>query len=107
MLHDLGYQIITAFTGREAVEIYRRERNNIQGLVIDISIPQMTGTEAYESICKLGNPPPVLFCTGDTTPDLHHVNLAAKGYRFIKKPFNQNTLQNMMDTLFTDVLETI
>ena len=107
MLHNLGYQIITASNGREAVEIYRRERHNIQGLVFDISMPHMTGTEAYESICKLGNPPPILFCTGDATPELRHVNLAAKGYRFIRKPFNQNTLEKMMDELFSDALETI
>lgn len=105
MLQNLGYQVISVHNGREAVEIYRRERHNIQGLVFDISMPTMTGSEAYDIICKMGTPPPVLFCTGDSTPELKHVNLAAEGYRFITKPFDQNTLQKLMDELFTDAIQ--
>lgn len=97
MLENLGYQVFSANNGREALEMYRQERDNIHCLVFDVCMPLMTGTEAYDEICRLGNPPPVVFCTGYDSDQKLKNNLSQKGYRLINKPFDQSTLEGAIN----------
>lgn len=102
MLQNLGYQVLTATNGRKAVDIYRQERQNIKCLVFDISMPQMTGTKAYDEICMLGNPPPVIFCTGYDSDQTLRASLSQKGYPLINKPFDQATLQEALKNVLEE-----
>jgi two-component system, cell cycle sensor histidine kinase and response regulator CckA len=45
-----GYRVIEAANGMEAVDIYRRRRDDIAAVVIDMTMPQMSGTEALREI---------------------------------------------------------
>ncbi len=45
-----GYRVVEAASGLEAVEIYRRRRDDIAAVVIDMTMPQMSGTEALREI---------------------------------------------------------
>ncbi len=102
MLENLGYQVFSTNNGREALEMYRQERDNIHCLVFDVCMPLMTGTEAYDEICRLGNPPPVVFCTGYDTSQKLKNNLSQKGYRLINKPFDQKALEKAINNVFLE-----
>jgi len=50
-LEELGLQPLVAETGRDAVEIYRRERPDI--ILLDIILPDITGYEVAKQVRKL------------------------------------------------------
>ena len=45
ILEHAGFTVITAANGKEALEIYSRERSNIALVVLDLIMPQMSGGE--------------------------------------------------------------
>lgn len=64
ILEDSGYTVLLAKDGAEAVEIYEANRGKISLLLLDIVMPRMGGSEAYERINQLDGAVPVLFMTG-------------------------------------------
>jgi len=64
ILEELGYTVLLASDGAEAVEVFEANREAVSLLVLDIVMPRMGGREAYESILKSGSNVPALFMTG-------------------------------------------
>jgi CheY-like chemotaxis protein len=63
MLEDLGHTVLEAYSGKEALEILRRE-DSIDLVVIDQAMPKMTGTELAKVIRSEWPDIPVLLATG-------------------------------------------
>ncbi|WP_417392475.1 PAS domain S-box protein [Gimesia sp.] len=93
MLETLGYQVLSAKNGWDAVEIYREEKDRIDCLLFDVSMPLMNGPDAYEEISRQGDPPPVVFCTGYDANHKLKTTLSQQGFHLIYKPFDQAALE--------------
>jgi PAS domain S-box-containing protein len=63
MLEDLGHTVFEAYSGKEALEILRRE-DSIDLVVTDQAMPKMTGTELAKVIRSEWSDIPVLLATG-------------------------------------------
>ena len=63
MLEDLGHTVIEAYSGKEALEILRRE-DSVDLVVTDQAMPKMTGTELAKVIRSEWPDIPVLLATG-------------------------------------------
>ncbi|MGA8627690.1 MAG: PAS domain S-box protein, partial [Pseudolabrys sp.] len=63
MLEDLGHAVFEAYSGKEALEILRRE-DSIDLVVTDQAMPKMTGTELAKVIRSEWPDIPVLLATG-------------------------------------------
>src|SRR5205085_6207356 len=64
VLEGLGYKVLLARDGAEAVALYEAERARIDLLLLDVVMPHMGGHEAYEHIRTLDGATPVIFMTG-------------------------------------------
>jgi PAS domain S-box-containing protein len=64
ILEELGYTVLLASDGTEALAVFEANRANISLLVFDIVMPHMSGREAYERILEIGGDVPALFMTG-------------------------------------------
>jgi PAS domain S-box-containing protein len=64
VLEELGYTVILASNGEDAVEIYAANRQQIHLVILDVVMPRMSGHEAYELIRQSGSDVPVIFMTG-------------------------------------------
>lgn len=64
VLEGLGYRILLAVDGAEAVEMYATNRHQIDAVMLDMVMPRMSGHEAYERIHSLNSDVPVIFTTG-------------------------------------------
>ncbi len=62
-LEDLGYTVLTAADGREALEIFVRNQDKIDIVILDTIMPRVNGPRAYE-LMRLLSPVPCLFLTG-------------------------------------------
>lgn len=64
MLSSLGYDVLTAGNGLEAVEIYRAERDRISLTILDLQMPVMDGRKAFEGIRAIDPRATVVVSTG-------------------------------------------
>ena len=87
-----GYQVITAATGRIAVQEFYRHAQDIIAVVLDMTMPELSGEEAYREIRKLDSRVPVLLSSGYpqemAANRFHERGLAG----FIQKPYRPQDL---------------
>ncbi|MGC9369751.1 MAG: sigma-54-dependent transcriptional regulator [Paracoccaceae bacterium] len=66
----------------------RTPRRPVDGVVCDIRLPDGTGEELYEALCRTTTPPPFLFITGQGGIDQAVRLLRAGAADYITKPFD-------------------
>lgn len=86
LLGSLGYRVIMASNGKEAIEIYRERTNEISLIILDLVMPVMDGESAFKEIRRI-NPKVKVIISSGYSADKKDVlrNTGVKG--FISKPF--------------------
>jgi CheY-like chemotaxis protein len=100
VLERTGFQVVSAEGGEEALEIYRREGNAIDLVLLDYIMPRMNGVQVLKELQQLDPNVCVLFSSGYHTD--HEVDqlLAAGGRGFVAKPYRpQDLVQSIRDVL--------
>jgi PAS domain S-box-containing protein len=87
-----GYHVITAGTGREAIELARGYDEEIHLLVTDVVMPQMQGKELAEQIRAVKPDVEVLYMSGYAQPGLGIEDRLDPGAALVEKPFSEATL---------------
>ncbi len=64
ILESLGYEVLAAADGVEAVETYRDHHARLSVIVLDLKMPRMDGRGAFLEIQKINPKVPVIICTG-------------------------------------------
>ena len=90
-LTDLGYQVLTAENGDEALEIYRRENPPI--VLTDIKMPVMDGIQLLRKIKDENPDTEVIMITGHGDMDLAIKSLKYQATDFVTKPINDDILE--------------
>jgi len=88
VLEVLGYKVLQACNGLEAVQIFEKHQTDIQLVFMDVMMPVMGGSEAGEHIHNIQADMPILFTTGydkDKTLDGRHP--LPIGQHILSKPF--------------------
>ena len=87
ILQELGYTVMTASSGKEALEIYSANRDKIDIVVLDMIMPGMGGGETYDSIKALKLDVKVLLSSGYSIMGEASAILDRGCQGFIQKPF--------------------
>ncbi|PQP35393.1 hypothetical protein C6A37_02825 [Desulfobacteraceae bacterium SEEP-SAG9] len=94
MLTQLGYKVLTATSGIEALDVYRRNQDTIDLLILDMIMPDMEGGETYDKIKALNPNVKVLLASGYSI-DGRASEIMKRGCNgFIQKPFNMKELSD-------------
>ncbi len=94
ILEGLGYTVLMAKNGEEAVERYEQNRERIDMLLFDVVMPRMSGWEAYERIHELGGDMPLIFMTGYSSETVQsrfikrNESMEESGAVVLQKPYN-------------------
>ncbi|MFC1705502.1 response regulator [Planctomycetota bacterium] len=96
VLERLGYVVLAACDGREAVETYRLRGEEISLVVLDIVMPSMDGIETFHALRKLDPEARVLLSSGYTKEQKAEELLAAGAVGFAQKPFDAGELAEQM-----------
>jgi len=97
-----GIKVIRAKNGKEAVEIFKKRRREIEILVFDVMMPEMSGPEAYRKIVALGAEVPVVFTTGyagDWLADMKET------HEVLNKPYAMRDLVSIIHRITGSELE--
>jgi PAS domain S-box-containing protein len=99
LLTKLGYRVITAKSGEEAVEIVQRKGSGVDLVLLDIVMPRMGGGEVYDRIREIRPRLPVILCSGYAI-DGQAQQIIKRGCNgFIQKPFNISDLSQKIRRL--------
>lgn len=91
ILGDSGYKVLSASNGAEAIAAFNKINGQLDLLIADIGMPDISGPELYQKLRGRQPRLKALFMSGYATPlDLDQV--AGKAAAFIQKPFNFATL---------------
>jgi len=90
-LADLGYEVLTAENGEEALEIFRRENPPI--VLTDIKMPVMDGIELLRKIKDENPDTEVIMITGHGDMELAIKSLKYRAIDFVTKPINDDILE--------------
>jgi PAS domain S-box-containing protein len=92
-LSALGYRVITASDGEDAVREYERRAPEIALVVLDVVMPRMGALEAYDRIRHIRPDVRVLFTTG-YAPESTRLGELLEGERIqiLEKPFTPHEL---------------
>ena len=92
IFRDVGYQVVSAVNGKEAIEVARREHPDL--IFLDILMPVMDGFEA----CSILKSDPqtkdifIAFLTAKDMPQDWDRGLQSEADVYIAKPFNNERL---------------
>lgn len=53
MLESIGFRVITASDGQDAIDVFANYKDEIQCVLLDHAMPKMDGVEAFEGIRKI------------------------------------------------------
>jgi PAS domain S-box-containing protein len=92
MLDTLGYEVIEARDGLEAVEIFRRRAAEIDLVILDLVMPHLTGEAALGQIRRIAPAVPAILVSGyDESGRIREIVAAGFG-GFLQKPFRRQDL---------------
>ena len=90
-LEELGYNVLIARNGEEAIEIFR-QNEDIALAVLDVIMPKKGGKEAYEQMHKVNPNLKVIFMSGYTANAIHESFILIADVPFLPKPFGPSAL---------------
>ena len=100
MLERMGFAVLVAANGYEALEIFHREGVKIVGVLLDLTMPQLDGNATFTELRRLDPEIRVLLMSGFNEQDAIH-RFAGKGLAgFIQKPFKIETLFTKLQAIF-------
>ena len=87
MLSKLGYKVLTACNGIEALHAYEKQHHDIDLILLDLQMPRMDGTETYRHLKKLNPNAKIIVSTATGGDDfkLDQFDLQQGGY--LRKPY--------------------
>jgi PAS domain S-box-containing protein len=91
-LEEYGYHVLTAANGREGLEVCREFNDEIDLIVTDVVMPQMSGRELAEHVRALRPDARVLYMSGFTDDAIVRHGVVADDMCFIQKPFSPDAL---------------
>ena len=103
MISMLGYDVITASSGMEAIGIVGTQKKRIDLFIIDMIMPQMSGGELFDKLKSLDPDVKIMLSSGYSVEGEAReiINRGCKG--FIQKPFTVSQLgEKIRDVLGTD-----
>jgi len=91
-LAALGYQVLTASNGSEAVKLYQSEQHRIDLTILDVVMPGMGGKAAANAIRQINPEATIMFATGYDPDSSITFELTESDETTLQKPFSAEEL---------------
>ncbi len=86
-LERLGYKVLLARDGEEALQIYHQKENEISAVILDMTMPKMSGKEALKKILEMNSKAKVITASGYTSEGNAKDLIQAGAKDYLAKPF--------------------
>ena len=99
MLQKAGFSVVSAMSGKEAIELYREKRDEIDLVILDMIMPDIGGGEVFDEIRAMNPQAKVLLSSGYSI-DGKATEILQRGCNgFIQKPFGLEQLMKKISEI--------
>jgi DNA-binding NtrC family response regulator len=102
LLQRMGYCVLTASCGTEAIDLYQSHKAQVKLIILDMRMPDMDGKQTFMCLKGINPDVKVLLTTGFHLSDQATEMLACGCKGFIQKPYKMSELsskvQEVLDT---------
>ena len=91
LLQEGGYQVMTASGSADALRLMQSNENEVALVILDLSMPGMSGTELERRLTTLQLPAKVLFVSG-RDPEALSEGAKLVAHAMLQKPFTRSGL---------------
>jgi CheY-like chemotaxis protein len=98
-LEKMGYRVLEASDGDQAVNLAMRECTNLQLILMDLNLPVVDGLaattriRAIKELCDV----PIIACTARSSEEQKASALAAGCTDFVAKPLDKKTIETILE----------
>ncbi|MBN1149752.1 response regulator [candidate division WOR-3 bacterium] len=96
MLLSLGYKVLTADNGQDAIDIFSRKYEEIDVLMTDVIMPVMGGKELADDLTKRKQTLKVVYFSGYTENAIIMEKISERKFKFLQKPFSTKELNEAL-----------
>jgi CheY-like chemotaxis protein len=100
-LERKGHQVLLATDGREAVAAFLREGPEIRAVVLDLTMPWMSGEETFRELRRLDPALPVILTSGFNEQDAAERFGGLAPSAFLKKPYRPTELVEKVESVLS------
>lgn len=102
VLETMGYKVITASNGLEAIEIYKKENHRIDMVILDMIMPVMGGGETFDELKSINKDIKVILSSGYSLTG-QATEIMKRGVKaFIQKPYKMDQLSQKIRDAIAD-----
>ena len=100
MVKNLGFDVLVATTGREGLELFREQGEAITAVMLDLTMPGLSGEVVFRELRRLRPDARVLLMSGFSEENATDRLCGAAASAFIQKPFKLEDLREKLRALF-------
>jgi two-component system, cell cycle sensor histidine kinase and response regulator CckA len=101
MLERSGYRVLTADDGENGLKVFEANESEIIAIVLDVTMPRKSGTEALAELRQRGKTVPVVLASGYTADSIAATVAGDAATEFVQKPFVTSELLAALDAVLT------
>lgn len=95
MLKELGFEVITARDGREAVELYKTGKE-FRVVILDLTMPHMDGEQCFRELCRIDPDVKVIISSGFSEHDVTQKFVGKELAGYVQKPYKLSELKEVL-----------
>ena len=100
MLEHLGFKVIAAADGKEAVDLYASYPEKIDLVILDLTMPHMDGSQAFSELKRINPEVSVIIASGYNKDDVG-ARFAGKNLAgVLQKPYSMSKLKELLSVIF-------
>ncbi len=102
LLEELGYTVLSAMSGQEAIDVFQKDEDNIDLVIMDMIMPGMGGGETFDRLKEINPEVKVLLSSGYSINGQATKIIRRGCDGFIQKPFNMNQLAEKIQKILVN-----
>ena len=99
ILRFMGYQVLAARDGEEAIEVYRDHREKIDLVILDLIMPKIEGGKVFDRLREISPEVKILIASGYSLEGQASQMLERGANGFIQKPFDMKQFSQSIRTI--------
>jgi two-component system cell cycle sensor histidine kinase/response regulator CckA len=98
-LERFGFSVLTAGDGQEALECFRAHAGEITAVLLDMTMPKMSGEEVFQELRRIRPDIPIILSSGYDEEDAVSLFTGQKLAGFVQKPYRPMELLEKVRTV--------
>jgi PAS domain S-box-containing protein len=96
MLKELGFHVLTAMDGREALDVFKNNQDQICCVILDLTMPHLDGEQTFRELRLIQPDIKVVMSSGYNEQEVTQRFMGKGLAGFIQKPYKFSTLRNVI-----------